>query len=409
MINRISRTQYYLMIPNLLYGKAIGITAGVITRIIGADVWSCMLIGFIIGTAAIALMTYVSSKFPTLNILDYSELLVGKWITKVLALVLCIFFAYAYTTSANVITLHIQEYFLRETPFWLISFAYTLLCMYGLLLGIEVCVRFSLFGFLSSLLLNFLMLAGTFGDFDYKRLLPIMQTGVVNNIINSVYLFPDIAMAVLPIGFLYPLLNNKQKSIRLSIGAMVIGTLLIIVWPIFEVAVMSPETMQQYTVVCMQQIRNAQITKYMPRFELIMVTFFVFGVFIQAAIMFYCSVYSFKKLSGIKKDWQIIIPFTAILSYWTYVNGIDHNKYIISLADPWSQICAAFCLGLPLLLLMLYKIRNCNQVTKFTAVGLFTLIIGLTLTYYTYFKDESLSVNSNCHDSMPQINYTLKP
>jgi cation/acetate symporter len=39
--------QYFLMIPNLIFGKAIGITAGVMARKIGADTWFSMTIGFV--------------------------------------------------------------------------------------------------------------------------------------------------------------------------------------------------------------------------------------------------------------------------------------------------------------------------------------------------------------------------
>jgi hypothetical protein len=41
--------QYFLMVPNLLYGKAIGITAGVMVRKLGADTWISMTFGFMIG------------------------------------------------------------------------------------------------------------------------------------------------------------------------------------------------------------------------------------------------------------------------------------------------------------------------------------------------------------------------
>jgi spore germination protein KB len=70
--------QFFFMIPNLLFGKAIGITSGAIARKVGADTWTSMLIGFIIGIGVMALLTYLCFKFPDKTIINYSEDILGK-------------------------------------------------------------------------------------------------------------------------------------------------------------------------------------------------------------------------------------------------------------------------------------------------------------------------------------------
>jgi spore germination protein KB len=79
---KVSRTQYFFLIPNLLFSKAIGITVGVLARKIGGDAWTAMVIGFLAGTVLMLIMTYLNTKFPDKTIIQYSEEIVGKVVSK---------------------------------------------------------------------------------------------------------------------------------------------------------------------------------------------------------------------------------------------------------------------------------------------------------------------------------------
>lgn len=358
MKTKIDRLQYFFTIPNILFGKAIGITAGVIVRRIGADTWSSMLIGFIFGTIMVIIMTYVSSKFPDKTIIQYSQDILGKFFGKFVGLILAIFFTVAFMVSANVITLHLSEYFLPQTPFLILCAIYVLLCSYGVVLGVEVIVRFSFFGFILAALLNLTMISGTVRDFHLVNLRPLLDKGIIANIYNSIYLFTDIAMVIFVTGVIYPMLNEKKRSISISFWAMVVSTIMIIIWPISEIGVMGADVMKQFAVVCMQQVRSAQLSIYFPRYELIMVVFFVWAMFVQSALMLFCSMYSFKQVMNIKKDWKIFFPLIVITITGTYYIGRDHNEYIQFLTFPWGQICLVLSIGIPLMLLLIGVLRK---------------------------------------------------
>jgi spore germination protein KB len=303
-----------------------------------------------IGIIIMLLMVYLCSRFPGKTIIEFSEELLGKWVGRGIGLLLALFFIMAFGASANVMTLHLSEYFLPETPFFLICILYTLLCMYGIFLGVEVVVRFSLVGFIMSVLINITMVTGTIQDLKPINLLPLMDRGLLSDIAGSIYIFGDISMAILTVGFLYPMLNKKKKVFGITFWSMVTGACMVIIWPIFEIMVLGPDLMKQTVVVCMRQIRCAQLTKYLPRYELLMVSFFTFGVLVQSVAMFYCAKYCIKQITGIKKDWIIILPLTLILVFVTYYMAADSNNYINFLTFPYSQICAVLSIGLPIIL-----------------------------------------------------------
>ena len=133
---KISRTQYFTLIPNIIYCKAIGITSGVMIRASGIDAWISMLIGFLIAIVAVLLMVYLGSKFPDKTMIEYSQVLLGKWAGKSIGLLLSAFFIVAFALSADVLVLHLKEYFLVDTPTILICATYVLLCMYGVPFGV---------------------------------------------------------------------------------------------------------------------------------------------------------------------------------------------------------------------------------------------------------------------------------
>ncbi|MGE5416132.1 MAG: GerAB/ArcD/ProY family transporter [Acidobacteriota bacterium] len=354
----IDRMQYFFIIPNLLFGKAIGITSGVMVRELGADTWLSMTIGLGIGIMVVLLMTYLCSKFKDKTIVEFSEELLGKWVSLGITILLAIYFILAYAVSANVMTLHLREYFLPQTPFFIICLLWVLLCMYGVYLGIEVVVRFSFVGFIMLILITLTMVTGTIQDVKPINLLPLMDKGLFSDIAGSVYVFSDISMVILGGAFLYPLLNNTKKVFGLTFWAMVTGAILVVLWPLFETMVLGPELMGQYTMVCMQQIRCAQLTKYLPRYELIMVSFFVLTVLVQSATMFYCAKYCIQRITGVKKDILLLVPITVLLVFVTYYMGMDHCNYVNFLAFPYSQICMVLSLGLPIILLMAAAFRG---------------------------------------------------
>lgn len=342
--------QYFFIFPNLVSGKAVGITAGVMARKLGADAWISMTIGFAIGILVMLLMTYLCSKFEDKTIIQFSEELLGKWVALVIGIFLVLFFIMEYAVSANVMIIHMREYFLTQTPSICICIFYTLLCMYGVFLGAEVVVRFSFVGFIMVAVHTITMVTGTAGDLKPINLFPLMDKGLISDVLGSMYAFGDIAMAIFSVGILYPMLNKKEKIFRITFWSMLVGAVTTVIWPLYEIMVLSPDLMKQYVLVCMQQIRCAKLTYYFPRYELLMVSFFAFTLFVQSSVMFHCAKHCIKQVTGIKKDWIIILQLTLVLIILTYYMAKDQNNYVSFLAFPYSQICVALSIGLPIIL-----------------------------------------------------------
>jgi spore germination protein KB len=346
------------MIPNLIYGKAIGITAGIVVRKVGGDVWTSMLIGFLIGTLIVMLTSVIAIRLGEESIVQFTKKAMGPRSSYLLGIILCIYFAVAFTVSSNVLMLHLKEYFLPQTPFLMLCIVYIALCTYGALLGVEVIIRFSFFGFIMTILINITMVIGTFRDFRFYNLQPIFDRGIIANLIASQYVFLDISMIILSMLIIYPMLNNKKNINKITLWGTLLGIINVIIWPVFETGVLGADVMKQFVVVCMQQVRSAELTQYLPRYELIMVSFFVWGLFVQSVVMLYCSMYCFKQATRIKRDPFILIPLAIICVLITNYQGKDHNHYIKFLANIWTPVSVVLGVGIPIVLAIVMIFRR---------------------------------------------------
>ncbi|GFZ31996.1 hypothetical protein CSC2_25220 [Clostridium zeae] len=358
---KISRLQYFFMIPNLIYGKAIGITSGIVVRKVGGDVWTSMLIGFMIGTLIVMLTSLIAIRLGEDGIVQFTKKAIGPRSSYLLGIILGIYFAVAFTISSNVLMLHLKEYLLPQTPFLMLCIVYIALCTYGAWLGIEVIIRFSFFGFIMTMLINITMILGTFRDFRVQNLQPLFDRGIIANVTASPYVFLDISMIILSILIIYPILNNKKNINKITLGGTLLGIISVIIWPVFETGVLGADVMKQFVVVCMQQVRSAELTQYLPRYELIMVSFFVWGLFVQSVVMLYCSMYSFKQSTRVKKDPMILIPLSIICVFITNYLGRDHNDYIEFLANIWTPVSVILGVGLPIVLAIIMILRRRTQ------------------------------------------------
>ena len=363
-----SKLQYFSLFTNLLYGKAIGITAGVVVRAVGADAWTSMLIAFLIGIIFIQLMAHLGSKFPELTMIDYSKLLLGKWVSRFFSILLVIFFAFAYATSANTLTLHIKQYLLPETPTIAIILLYAALVFYGTSLGIEVITRVSFIAFVLIILFNIITIFGTIQDFQAMNLQPIFDKGIIENLKAGIYSFGDLSFVILGLGIIYPILNKKNKAMSTTFWASIFATFIVITWPFIETATLGADVMKQFSVVCMQLIRGVQLTRYFPRSELIMINLFVWSIFVQSSLMLFCCIYTMKDIIKVKKEWHLSAPLTVLIALLTYLMVQDHNKFVEFLAYPWPQAAAILSIGYPSLLFIISLIRKkkigTNSLTK---------------------------------------------
>jgi spore germination protein KB len=350
---KISNGMFMALIINIVYAKAIGLTQGSMAREVGGDMWISTLISSIHGGLMMLLTIYLIRKSPELNVFEQGELYLGKWFGKLVGVLVFIFFLAASGVVFTTFIYHIKDYFLPEAPTFVFVAACFIIAVFALYHGIEVIARMALIGVFSILLLNILIILGSIGQFDIRELMPIFRYGVIADSWASRHHTADWAMATMMAFVILPIVKDKKIWGKSGTLGVLLGTMLIVLWPILEAGVLSAEVTGQYIISCMQMARSAEIGLFLHRYEMIMIAFFALSALTQIMMTFYCAAISVQKVFGLKEYKRVIIPVSLILSGWGYWVVHDHHRAIHYIENYWVIIALSISMGLPLLYLLL--------------------------------------------------------
>ena len=350
---QISNGMFLALIINMIYAKAIGVTQGSMAREVGGDIWISTLIATIQGAVIMFLVIYVIRRMPEGDLIDQSERLLGKWFGKFVAFITFLFFLAAYGPVMSTFVFHLKDYFLPEAPTLLFIISACLLGTYAIYFGIEVIARMALIGVFSIIALNILLMLGTLPEFDIRELRPTFQMGFTKTVWASRHHNTDWAMSTIMAGIILPMVGDKKTWGKIGFAGIAYGMVFVIMWPILEAGVLTPESAAQYIVSCMQMARSAQIGYFVHRYEMIMIAFFALSILTQIMMSLLCASVAMQKILGLKDYRKVIFPTAFILSAFGYWVNFDKNRAVDFLEGWWVYISIGIAVGLPSMILVL--------------------------------------------------------
>ncbi|WP_088104189.1 GerAB/ArcD/ProY family transporter [Halalkalibacter urbisdiaboli] len=350
---QISNGMLIAIIINIVYAKSIGVTQGILARQAGGDMWLITIFSTILGLGVMWLMVKIIKRYPDKNIFEHMNVLTGKWGEKLIGLCIFIFFLGAFGTVMITVVYHLHDFFLPDLPIYIFVVLIVGVGIYGIMKGVEVISRLALLGVFSIIILNILLLLGSLDYFTIREFFPVLRNGFFNAVEVTKHHNADWAMAIFMVAILLPMVKEKEKWTKSSRVAMIYSGLLILMWPILEVGVLSPELTGQYLVSCMQMARSAEIGLFIHRYELIMVIFFAMSALIQVMMCLLCGTISVKHLLGMKKINGLFIPVSLIMGGFGYWVVSDHNRAMDLLTYYWPPIAMPITFGVPIVIFLL--------------------------------------------------------
>jgi len=341
------------LVINLVYAKAIGVTMGAMAREVGADMWVASVFATIQGAALMLITVVLLRRMPSGDIIDVSDVMLGKWAAKLVALLIFAFFIMAFGTVMMTLVYHLKDYFLPDAPTFLFVLVGSIVGIYGCYAGLEVMGRMALFGVTSILLLNILLIFGSLHEFDVRNLMPLLDNGIVKTVWASRQNDTDWAMATMMAAMVLPHVTEPKDWGRSAPAGILMGGLIVLMWPILEAGVLSAPVTGEYIVACMQMARSAHIGQFIHRYEMIMVALFSMSALIQVMICLFCATHAVSKVFGLKDYRRLLIPVGIIMGAFGYWIVRDHFIAMDFTTRIWPLIGLPIAIGLPLILLAL--------------------------------------------------------
>ncbi|MGO4887985.1 GerAB/ArcD/ProY family transporter [Anaerobacillus sp. MEB173] len=350
---QITNGMFMAIIISMVYPKAVGVTQGIIAREVGGDMWIATLFGIAIAGLVMYLTISLIKRLPEKNLFDHSEVLFGKWISRVVSFLVFIFFVGAYGQMMITFSFHLKDYFLPDAPVVVFVIVPMIVGYFAVYQGLEVIGRISLIGLFAIAFFNVILLIGSLSNFSVSALLPVMRNGFLESVAASRHHFVDWAMATLMAAMILPYVKEKQKWSKTGRTSVMYGGLFIIIWPILQIGVLTPQLAGQFIVSCMLLARSAEIGLFIHRYEMIMVIFYSIPLLIQIMMGIMCASISAAHSFGIKDIRPVLLPVTFILGGFSYWVIFDHIRAMDLLTYYWPSIAIPIAIGLPVIIIII--------------------------------------------------------
>lgn len=350
---QISNGMLIAIIINMTYAKAIGVTQGIFARQVGGDMWVATIFSIAISLGVMLLTVALIKRYPEKNIFEHTRTLLGKWGEKLVALLIFVFFLGGFATVMITVVYHLHDFFLPDLPIYIFVILIVGVGIYGIMKGIEVISRLALLGVFSIIVLNILLMLGSLDYFHVREFFPVVRNGFFDVVKVTKHHNADWGLAIFMVAILLPMVKQKEKWMMSSMKGTIYGGLFILMWPILQVGVLTPELTGQYLVACMQMARSAEIGLFIHRYELIMVIFFAMSALIQVMICLLCGSISVKHIIGSKKLTILYIPVAVIMGGFGYWVVSNHNRAMDLLTYYWPPIAMPIFFGIPVVLFVL--------------------------------------------------------
>jgi spore germination protein KB len=264
-------------------------------------VWIAEVISMLFGLTLIWMVAHIVQSHPGKNVGEILEVLVGKWLARVVMLILVLF---AFTLGAlviNNVASFMNTMLMQETPQWLFMVTIALATGYVLKMGVEILgriVEMTVPIIVAVLLLLSCTLVLTI--FKLENLQPMFTHDIIDiaKSVITISSFPYVEIILL----LFIAVSTQQRAKLFqstTIGLLVAG-LLLVTRPLLVIGVFGVQEAARLTYPSFMLVREIQVGNFFERIELSIVMAWFFTSFIKLSICIYAVVQGLTYLLHLK-------------------------------------------------------------------------------------------------------------
>ncbi|WP_427107590.1 endospore germination permease [Lysinibacillus xylanilyticus] len=357
----ISSRQFMIITLLFSIGTAILILPASVTIEAKQDAWIAAIIGVVLSLLLIKLFVTLGKRTPTLTFVEANEKILGRFFGKFTSIGFIIISLLSAGELLYFIGIFMKTEIMPETPTMAFAFLFSIIIIYAAFLGIEVFARSAEIFFPIFILIFIFFVICISPSIKIENLQPIMETpkkSIFFSMIRFISLFSFPLAVLLTI---FPSAVNVQKSAQKGfyIGA-IIGGIVLVSFITLCILVLGPANTASRTFPSYSLAQRISIGNFLQRIEVIMATMWIITIYIRTFMYFYAAVIGIGQLFKIKNHRPLIFPLGMIilgLSQIVHPNIIHSDIYN---RDTWPIFSFVFMVFLPLVLLIVAKIRKIN-------------------------------------------------
>ncbi|AIQ15118.1 GerAB/ArcD/ProY family transporter [Paenibacillus durus] len=355
---KISAGQAGALMFTFLMGSAAVIVPSSATSFAKQDGWLVIIIAALIGIAVVLLFTSLGLLFPKQSIIQYSEIILGKWFGKIVGLLYVLYPFYLGSLVTGLFRDYVTTTALPRTPPIVVSGPLLFVIAYAVWGGIETLGRVNQlilpFRELIVMLTIFLLVT----EFKWDNLTPFMGQGIVPVMKGS------ISAASLPFGetilfaMLLPNISNIQKVKRYYILATIFGGMLLTIAVLISILVLGPAIAARLNYPTHEIIKYIEKMGFLTDMDILGMLLWITSGFMKIAVCYYCTVVGLAQWCRLSDYRSIVIPVGILLFIFSIVAYGTIMEDAVFASTIWPFFSFPFVILFPLLMLIIAKIRR---------------------------------------------------
>ncbi len=346
-----------ILVFHFMLGTSILIAPSNMAFVAKQDGWLASILGIALMMVTVFLYDSLMNRYPKKTLIEIIEIVLGKWIGKVIGLVM---FGYLFLLTSFLVRVagsFITTQVMPETPIEVVHIVLAIIVMIAVGYGIETIARAAELLFMPVLFLFVLLVIFLMPDIHFDNLLPIMERGPKPIALAAFNLFT--IQEVLVFLMLYTNLSKPNKFRRTMLAGVTIGGGAIILTVTLCILVLGSDLTERNIFASYSLAKKISVAKFL-RVDAFMAIIWLIALFFKTAISFYGAAVALKQTLSLHRYKVLILPLGFLMLWLSIIVYSSIVEFLNFTPAIWSLYSVCHVVLLPILLIVIDRIRFGN-------------------------------------------------
>ncbi len=324
---------------------------------IGHDAWLAIVLSTLLAIPWGLLIVRLSSMFPRMTIIQYSQTILGPWLGRLVGLLIILSFIQQSALTVRIGSSAYVTAISPETPLLVFIGIITFLSANAARSGLEVVARASSVTFVVTLVMLGLLLVLPLNTMDFANLLPVMARGwppLQNATLFSFSVFGELLVVTM----LTPYLNRPQEAGRFVVYAILLSGFFF-TWLAIAVAAVFGPAMSSLIMPAFSLGRLIQFALIVERVEVIPLVAWTISTGTKQALFLWAAMLGIAQWFNLSEMRSLAYPVGALIAafaLWIFKNSVEKADFV-SLGS-FGTLGLVVSVGIPVLLYGVNSVRG---------------------------------------------------
>jgi spore germination protein KB len=280
---------------------------------LGRNAWLAELVAVGIMIIMAWVMVKLCSSFPKKSLVEIGEVILGKYLGKLLGLAILWFFLFTSATLLRETGEFLKANFLEETPLIVLIVSFALVVAYGVRMGLETIARVNDVFFTLIMAMFGALWVLLFKEIDLNNLFPILVESGFTGIVRGGVMTAPGFMLVVAIGMIFPYINQQERAMKMILLGLIIQVIIIVNMVIFAIGVLGPALLDVINFPGLFLSKSIRFAQFIENIDALFMLIWVLATFIKIAIFYFCLVLGTGQVFNLKGVNLLVVPTGALV------------------------------------------------------------------------------------------------